>query len=330
MHNNIKKILVTGGLGYVGCALVKRLLQIGHKVHILDLGIYGKNFFGETKNISVHIGDIRNTETIKKCVYGCDTVIHLACISNDPSFDMNPELGKLINYDAFGPLVEISKRFGIKNFIYASSSSVYGIKTEKNVDETFTLEPLTDYSKFKADCEKILFEYQSDEFTTTVLRPATVCGFSLRQRFDLVVNILTNLAYNTRKITVFGGEQLRPNIHINDMVDAYIHILNAQKNKISGQIFNVGDQNIKVIDLAKLVRKVLGLDVQIVTSDTKDNRSYHISSQKIFNDLNFKTKFSIEDAIVDLKNAFDKNIFYDSLNNELYFNIKRMNSIKLN
>ena len=330
MHNNIKKILVTGGLGYVGCALVKRLLQIGHKVHILDLGIFGKNFFDETKNLSVHIGDIRNTETIKKCIYGCDTVIHLACISNDPSFDMNPELGKLINYDAFGPLVEISKRFGIKNFIYASSSSVYGIKTEKNVDETFTLEPLTDYSKFKADCEKILFEYQSDEFTTTVLRPATVCGFSLRQRFDLVVNILTNLAYNTRKITVFGGDQLRPNIHINDMVDAYIHILNAQKNKIAGQIFNVGDQNIKVIDLAELVRKVLGSDIQIVTSNTKDNRSYHISSKKILSDLNFKTKFSIEDAILDLKNAFDKKIFYDSLNNELYFNIKRMNSIKLN
>ena len=145
MRNNIKKILVTGGLGYVGCALVKRLLQIGHKVNVLDLGIYGKNFFDETKNLSVHIGDIRNTETIKKCIYGCDTVIHLACISNDPSFDMDPELGKLINYDAFRPLLGISKRFGIKNFIYASSSSVYGIKTEKNVDETFTLEPLTDY-----------------------------------------------------------------------------------------------------------------------------------------------------------------------------------------
>ena len=240
----------TNSLGMVSCsinccsdtgflAFPWRNSSISNTVRLTSSWSGCRNFFGETKNLSVHIGDIRNTETIKKCIYGCDTVIHLACISNDPSFDMNPELGKLINYDAFGPLVEISKRFGIKNFIYASSSSVYGIKTEKNVDETFTLEPLTDYSKFKADCEKILFEYQSDEFTTTVLRPATVCGFSLRQRFDLVVNILTNLAYNTRKITVFGGEQLRPNIHINDMVDAYIHILNAQKNKISGQIFYV-------------------------------------------------------------------------------------------
>ena len=325
-----QSIFVTGGAGYVGAMLVPRLLQDGNRVTVLDLMIYGEEVLPEHPNLMVIKGDIRNQELLKSSIPGHDVVIHLACISNDPSFDMNPELGKLINYDAFRPLVEISKRFEIKNFIYASSSSVYGIKTEKNVDETFTLEPLTDYSKFKADCEKILFEYQSDEFTTTVLRPATVCGFSLRQRFDLVVNILTNLAYNTRKITVFGGEQLRPNIHINDMVDAYIHILNAQKNKIAGQIFNVGDQNIKVIDLAKLVRKVLGFDVQIVTSSTKDNRSYHISSKKILSDLNFKTKFSIEDAIVDLKNAFDKNIFYDSLNNDLYFNIKRMNSMKLN
>ena len=326
----MRNILVTGGLGYVGCVLVKRLLDIGYKVNILDLGIYGKNFFNKKENLSIFIGDIRNTEIIKKSVYGCDAVIHLACISNDPSFDMDPKLGKSINYTAFRPLVEISKKYGVKTFIYASSSSVYGIKKEKNVDESFILKPLTDYSKYKADCEKILFEYQSNTFTTTVLRPATVCGYSPRQRFDLVVNILTNFAYNTNRINVYGGEQLRPNIHIKDMVEAYINILNAPKNIIAGEIFNVGEQNMKVIDLAKLVKKVIGKEVVINIQKTDDNRSYHISSKKIKNKLNFKTEFSIKDAVVDLKNAFDKKFFHDSLNNKSYFNIKKMNSIKLN
>ena len=322
-------ILVTGGLGYVGCVLVDRLLKLGYKINILDLGIYGKNFFKKNKNLSIFIGDIRDKELIKQSVSGCNTVIHLACISNDPSFDLNPNLGKSINYDAFRPLVEISKKSEIKKFIYASSSSVYGIKKEKNVNEKTKLEPLTDYSKYKADCEKILFEYQSDTFTTTVLRPATVCGYSPRQRFDLVVNILTNLAYNKKEITVFGGEQLRPNIHIKDMVEAYVHILNMPKNKIAGEIFNVGFQNMKVIDLANLVREIIGDEVKIIIKSTNDNRSYHISSKKIENILKFKPQFSIKDAVIDLNHAFKKNLFSDTLNNELYFNIKKMNSIKL-
>ena len=174
-----------------------------------------------------------------------------------------------------------------------------------------------------------MFEYESDTFTTTVLRPATVCGFSPRQRFDLVVNILTNLAYNKKEITVFGGEQLRPNIHINDMVAAYVHILNTPKSIIAGEIFNVGFQNMKVIDLAYLVKEIIGNEVKIIIQPTNDNRSYHISSEKIEKVLNFKSQHSIKDAIIDLKNAFNKNYFSDTLNNELYFNIKKMNSIKL-
>ena len=182
-------------------------------------------------------------------------VIHLACISNDPSFELNPKLGESINFKAFEPLVKISKECGVERFIYASSSSVYGIKNTKNVDETQSLEPLTDYSKFKANCEDILLNYESKNFTTIIVRPATVCGFGPRQRLDVVVNILTNLAYHKRKILVYGGEQLRPNIHINDMARIYEVLIEADNKIVSGQVFNAGYENQKVIDLANTVKK---------------------------------------------------------------------------
>ena len=181
--------------------------------------IYGEHVLQKHENLNAIKGDIRDQDLLKKLIPGHDVVIHLACISNDPSFEMNPGLGKSINLDAFRPLVEISKNSNVKRFFYASSSSVYGIKEEPNVHEEMELEPLTDYSIFKADCEKILAEYQSDDFTTATIRPATVCGYSPRQRLDVVVNILTNLAYHKREISIFGGDQLRPNIHIKDMVE---------------------------------------------------------------------------------------------------------------
>jgi nucleoside-diphosphate-sugar epimerase len=289
--------------------------------------------YGETltknKNLKIIKGDIRNTKLLKEAIKGNEVVIHLACISNDPSFELNPTLGKEINLDAFTPLVEISKNFGIKKFIYASSSSVYGVKTEKNVDENMSLEPLTDYSKFKADCEKILFKYKSKDFVTVVLRPATVCGYSPRQRLDLVVNILTNLAYHNREITIFGGDQLRPNIHIQDMVRAYELFINMENEKINGKIFNIGFENLTVNQLASEVQKVIGSDVKIKKLPTNDNRSYHISSKKIQDELGFVTNFSILNAIEDLKRAFEKKILSDCLINENYFNIKKMQSINL-
>ena len=176
-------------------------------------------------------GDIRNKKLLNKITKEQDVVIHLACISNDPSFELNPTLGKSINLDAFEPLVKISKKNKVKRFIYASSSSVYGIKKVKNVIEKMKLSPLTDYSKFKAKCEKILNKYGSDDFIVTTIRPATVCGYGSRQRLDVVVNILSNLAFHNRKITVFGGNQLRPNIHITDMVNVYLKLITAPKEK---------------------------------------------------------------------------------------------------
>ena len=231
------KICIPGGAGYVGALLVPELIKQGHHVVVLDLYIYGDDVFSEIKDsplLTEIKGDMRDTQVVEKALEGCEAVIHLACISNDPSFELNPTLGKSINLDSFEPFVKAAIAAKVRRFIYASSSSVYGIKEENDVTEEMTLEPLTDYSKYKAACEEILFKYLSDDFTATVLRPATVCGYSPRQRLDVVVNILTNLAYNTGKIKIMGGKQLRPNIHIKDMVAAYIHVLNQPAEKIQG------------------------------------------------------------------------------------------------
>jgi nucleoside-diphosphate-sugar epimerase len=324
----MKKIFITGGAGYVGSVLTPYLINKGHTITVFDLMLYGDTL-KKDKNLNIIKGDIRNTELLKEAIKGNEIVIHLACISNDPSFELNPTLGKEINLDAFTPLVEISKNLGVKKFIYASSSSVYGVKIEKNVNENMSLEPLTDYSKFKADCEKILFKYKSKDFVTVTLRPATVCGYSPRQRLDLVVNILTNLAYHNREITIFGGDQLRPNIHIQDMVRAYELFINMENEKINGKIFNIGFENLTVNQLASEVQKVIGSDVKIKKLPTNDNRSYHISSKKIQDELGFVTNFSILNAIEDLKHAFEKKLLSDCLINENYFNIKKMQSINL-
>ena len=324
----IKNIFITGGAGYVGSVLTNYLLKKNFNVTVYDLFIYGNPFL-KNKNLKNVKGDIRDIKLMAKYLKRQDAVIHLACISNDPSFELNPKLGKEINFNAFEPLVKESRDVGIKKFIYASSSSVYGIKKEENVNEEIPLEPLTDYSKFKALCEDILLKYSSKNFCCTILRPATVCGYSPRQRFDLVVNILTNQAFNLKKIKIFGGKQLRPNININDMVNAYYQLLILPANKISNKIYNLGTQNQSVSSLAKMVRNLVADNIELITVPSDDNRSYHISSEKIKKELGFVPKFTVEDAIHDLCNSFKKNKFSNSLDNEFYFNIKRMNSLQL-
>lgn len=325
----MKKIFITGGAGYVGSKLVPKLTTLGHQVTVLDLMIYGEGVLNNHEKLKKIKGDIRNQNLLNQHLPGHDVVIHLACISNDPSFELNPTLGKSINLDAFEPLVKASIKNKVSQFIFASSSSVYGIKKEKNVTEDMTLEPLTDYSKFKADCEIILNNYSSNEFVTTTIRPSTVCGYAKRQRLDLVVNILTNNAFHNREIKVFGGTQLRPNIHIDDMVDSYIAILNAPIKKINREIFNVGFKNQSVNELANDVKKIIGNDVRIINTKSNDNRSYHISSQKIKDILNFSTKYSVKDAVMDLKIAFENKVLSNTFENEFFFNIKRMKSINL-
>jgi len=325
----MSKILITGGAGYVGAVLTPYLLSKGHKVTVVDLMIYGKNVLNTHPNLRIVEGDIRNRNLLEKVLPNHEIVIHLACISNDPSFELNPKLGKSINLDAFSPLVEIAKKNSIQRFIYASTSSVYGIKKEKDVDEKMSLEPLTDYSKYKVECEVILKKYKSENFTPIVIRPATVCGYSPRQRLDVVVNILTNLAYHKRTITIFGGKQLRPNIHIEDMARAYGVLIEAPKFKVSGEIFNVGYENCSVLDLAHKVKKTIGDDVSLKSSPTDDNRSYHISSKKIKKVLDFDSVKTISDAINDLKLGFKKGLLPNSLTDEKYFNIKMMQSLNL-
>ena len=190
------------------------------------------------------------------------------------------------------------------------------------------LEPITDYSKFKAECEKILLKYMDNNFETVVVRPATVCGYSMRQRLDVIVNILSNIGYHNKRNLIFGGDQLRPNIHIKDMVRAYKYLIMANKEDVNGEIFNAGWENKSVSEIANIVKE-LGGEIKLVVTPTNDNRSYHISSKKIKNILNFETKFTINDAVKDLKNAFENKLLTDPIKNSNYFNIKKMQEIDL-
>jgi len=330
--SDIKTILVTGGAGYVGALLVPKLLRAGYKVKVLDLYLYGDDVLAEAHgnpNLEEIKGDLRDVQLLKKVMPGCDAVIHLACISNDPSYELDPDLGKSINYDAFLPLVDIAKAEGVKRFIYASSSSVYGIKEEAEVTEDLPLEPLTDYSKFKAMCEDYLNAKADDAFVVTTIRPSTVCGYSPRLRLDLTVNILTNHAINNHKITVFGGEQKRPNLHIEDMCDVYLFVLDQPAAKIQKKIYNVGYQNYKVKEIAEMVRGVIDPALPIAVTPTNDNRSYHVSSRKIKDELGFEPKHTIEEAIRDLQKAFQEGKIPDPMTDIRYYNIKTMQAIKL-
>ena len=325
----MKKILVTGGGGYVGSMLVPKLLSLGYHVDVVDLFIYGEDVLDNHYNLRKIKLDIREIEKIKSILTDCNAVIHLACISNDPSFELNPSLGKSINLDAFEPLVKAAKEKKVSKFIYASSSSVYGIKSEKNVNENMSLEPLTDYSIYKAECEKILNNYSSNKFVVTTLRPATVCGYAKRQRLDVVLNIFTNIAYHNREISIFGGNQLRPNINIKDMVNAYLKLLETKDDLINGEIFNVGDENLSVKELGVLVKDIVGKDVKLSVTESDDNRSYHISSKKILKKLDFKLNSSLKDGILSLFTALNKNYLDDPMNNPKYYNIKTMQKINL-
>jgi nucleoside-diphosphate-sugar epimerase len=331
MGRHFGHILVTGGAGYVGSNLVPKLLAAGYAVTVLDLYLYGEALAAcrHDSRLREIKGDLRNPDDVARAAAGCDAVIHLACISNDPSFDLDPLLGRSINFDCFRPLVTASKDAGVRRFIYASSSSVYGIKDEPEVHEGLPLLPLTDYSKYKAMCEDVLMEEREPGFTTVILRPATVCGYAPRLRLDLTVNILTNLAINNGRITVFGGDQLRPNIHIEDMTDLYLLLLEAPAAAVDGKIWNAGYHNLKVMEIAEKVRAKIGNNVEIVVTPTDDHRSYHVSSELIRRDLGFLAKRSVEDAIVDLREAFTAGKVPNSMTDDRYYNIKRMQNRRL-
>lgn len=328
----IKRVLVTGGAGYVGSRLVPKLLDAGFGVNVLDLYLFGREPLSDVREnplLREHKGDLRDQTALSSALSDCDAVIHLACISNDPSFELDPELGRSINFDAFSPLVTAAKQNGVSRFIYASSSSVYGLKSEQNVTEDMPLEPLTDYSIYKAKCEDILMNERENGFTTLILRPATVCGYARRLRLDLTVNILTNHAVNNGKIRVFGGTQLRPNIHIEDLTDLYISCLHEPSERIDGKIFNAGYENHSVMNIAESVRGVIGSSVDIVVEPTDDLRSYHISSDLIASELGFKPGHSISDAVEDLVSAFSDGKVPNPMDDPRYYNIRTMQDARL-
>lgn len=330
--NGKRRVLVTGGAGYVGSVLVPKLLAAGFEVTVLDLYLYGDKVLSSVAghpDLREARGDMRHRDVVRDALAGATDVIHLACISNDPSFELNPDLGKSINYDCFPMLVDEAKDAGVSRFIYASSSSVYGLREEPNVTEELELRPLTDYSKFKAMCEDVLMEKREPGFATLILRPATVCGYSPRLRLDLTVNILTNHAVVNRAIKVFGGSQMRPNIHIDDMTDLYVLALQYEAQLIDGHVYNAGYHNRRVIDIATSVKEIVGDDVAIRIEPTDDNRSYHISSAKIKQELDFEAKRTIEDAVQDLLTAFRSDLILNSMTDERYYNIKTMQRVGL-
>ena len=333
----MSNLLITGGSGYVGSRLIYKLLEeTVHNIVNYDISLFGDNHLPENKKFVYHKEDITNVKKFEEVIVknNIDTVLHLACISNDPTYELNSELSKRINYDCFEDLVKLSKKNNVKKFIYASTCSVYGISDSPNVVETNELKPITDYNKYKALCEPILQKYLDDNFKGIIIRPATVCGFSEKMRFDLTVNILTNYAYNKGYIRVFGGKQSRPNCHIDDMCDLYKKLIHDDITKFNGEIFNAGTENLQIIEVANKVKSVMEnklnkKDIKIRVEESADIRSYMINSDKIKNLLGFEFKKTVVNAIEDLCDAFEKNIIKDSFSDE-WSNIKVLTKKKEN
>lgn len=330
-----KNVLVTGGAGYVGSLLTPQLIELGYRVSVYDIMYFGHEFLPK-KHPSLELiqGDIRDVARLDLALKGIDVVINLACISNDASFELDEKLSTSINLDAFEPMVVASKRAGVKRFIYASSSSVYGVSDSPDVTEEHPLVPLTLYNKYKGMCEPLLWKHQSKDFVCVTIRPATLCGYAPRQRLDLSVNILTNHAINAGKITVFGGSQKRPNLHVQDMCELYKLLLEVPDEKIAGQTFNAGFQNLSIMEIAQIAKRVVQQefpdkgDIPIITTPTDDIRSYHVNSDKIQRVLGFKPQHNVEDAVRDLCKAFKAGRLPNSMQDTFYFNVRRLKELK--
>lgn len=325
-----KDVFITGGGGYVGSALVPHLLGKGHNVTAYDLFMYGDTL-EDHPNLTKVTADIRDREKVFEYSQSADAIIHLACISNDPSFDLDPEVGKSINYDAFFNILDAAKANDVQRLIVASSTAQYGVKPlDLEVTEDVPSEPITDYAKFKFECENLLNTTDVGDMDYVFVRPATLCGYAPRLRLDLSVNILTIHALENKKIKVFGGSQMRPALNINDMVRFYDLMLEAPREAIHGEAFNVSHSNLTMMEIANLVNRTVG-DPEVILEvlPIEDNRSYHVNTDKMKEKLGFECKFSLEDAVDSIVDAFGKGDIVDGLNNPIYHNIKRMQQINL-
>ncbi len=312
------KIIVTGGCGYTGTVLTEKLISQGHRVTVIDTQWFG-NHLKTNKNLKIIKKDIRDiTESIFEKI---DAVVHLANIANDPSVELNPNLSWDVNVLATKKIVEFSIRKKVKQFIFASSGSVYGVKKEKKVTENLSCVPISVYNKTKMVAERILHSY-TDKIKIHCIRPATVCGFSPRMRLDVSVNMFIYQALKNKKITVFGGKQIRPNININDLVNVYIHFL--KNPKITSGDYNAGFENLKILEIAQLVQKYIPCKVSVI-KENNDPRSYRQDSQKLLK-TGFKLKHSVESAILDIKEKYENN---QILMNEKCNTVKWMKKIGL-
>ena len=290
------KILITGGCGFKGSILIPKLLKAGHYITNIDTEWFG-NYLEPNKNLNSIKQDIRDIEDIS--LDGLDAIIHLANIANDPAVELNPTMSWEVNVLASHQLIERAKNANVKQFLFASSGSVYGVKKEEKVTENLPLVPISTYNKTKMIAERVLMSYESS-MKVHIIRPATVCGISPRLRLDVAVNLLTFQALTKNKITVLGGQQVRPNIHIDDVCDVYLHFLNNPS--ISSGFYNAGFENVSILDIAKLIKSKLNCELEIRPSN--DPRSYRQDSTKLLS-TGFKPKKNINNAIDELISAYE-------------------------
>lgn len=319
----MKNILVTGGGGYVGTILVKELLKDNYKVTVLDTFWFG-NYLKKHKKLKIIKKDLRNI--IKKDLNKIDSIIHLASIANDPAAELDTRLTWDVNVLATYKLINLAINQKVKKFIFASSGSVYGIKKEKKVTENLTLEPISEYNKSKMIVERVLLSYKK-KIDLTILRPATICGYSPAMRLDVAINALTFGALQNNLITVYGGKQIRPNLTMHDMVNAYKFALKRvyKKNRPADSIiFNLGFENLSILNMAKRIRKSLKINSRILIKKTNDLRSYRQNSDRIIKE-GFRPEKKIEDAIEEIKIKFVENKIF---NKESYYRINTLKMIK--
>lgn len=311
------KILVTGAGGYVGTKLTPFLLEQGHEVVGLDTFWFG-DFLPEHEKLTRVKADIRDIDQVP--MDGVDSIIHLANIANDPTGDLNPKLTWEVNVLASKMLVEKAIKHGVRQFIFASSGSVYGVKDEPEVVEELDLVPISDYNKTKMISERVLLSY-ADKIQLAIVRPATVCGYSKRMRLDLSVNMLTMQAIDNQLITVFGGKQTRPNIHVGDMVRVYDHML-RNPEKTQG-VYNAGFENKSIMEIAELAAKHTGAEIKVTESN--DPRSYRLSSKKLL-DTGFQPEYGIEDAVKEVMTLYKDGTLK---NIDDFYNLKVMKRLEL-
>jgi nucleoside-diphosphate-sugar epimerase len=326
----VKRILITGGGGYIGSVLTRKLLKLGYVVAVIDSFLFSDVGIKDLRQhplLSVAKADIRDLPALRDSMAGVDFVIHLAAIANDPSAELDPQLTRQVNLESYPALLDEAIKAGVKRFINISSIGVYGINFTDNVTEEDSLNPLTEYALCKAKSEEVVKQY-NDKLTTVTLRCGTVCGWSPRMRFDLSTNTLTAYAITKGKLSVWGGDQKRPQIHIEDMTDFLVGLLTVSDEKIAGQVFNAAGYNTTVMEIAEIIREEMHGTLELTSAPPRsDERTYHVSSDKIVKELGLTMKKNIRDAVADIIRAYERRLWRDP-DDALYHNIKVMRAME--